>query len=80
MTFEEFEKWNRRMEERHEALAQSLEILTHDVHQLQGEVADLKTSVADLKAIAEISLQNINALARIAENHERRITGLEGGE
>lgn len=66
MTFEEFEKWARRMEERHEALSQSLEILTHDVHELQG--------------IAETALSSINGLVRIAESHERRITRLEDGE
>jgi hypothetical protein len=81
MTFEEFEKWAQRMQERHEALAGSL-----DIHKLQGKgdaltsgIADRKTSVGDLKAIAEVSLQNINVLAGIAENHERRITRLEGG-
>ena len=87
MTWTEFEKWAERMRERHETLAQSVEILTHDVQ-------ELRTSVTDLKAIAEASLRNINALAsiaedqqqnidallRTAENHERRITRLESGE
>ncbi|HEY7392331.1 MAG TPA: hypothetical protein VH640_27680 [Bryobacteraceae bacterium] len=62
-----------RLAERHEALTESVELLTHDIR-------ELRASVADLTAIAEASLRNINALAGIAENHERRITRLEGGE
>jgi hypothetical protein len=34
----------------------------------------------DLKATAERDGENIRALARIAEIHERRLTQLEGGE
>jgi len=50
--------------ERHEALAQSREILTHDVR--------------ELRATVEIDAQNIRALARIAEIHEHRLADLEG--
>lgn len=73
MTFEEFEKWALRMEERHEALSQSLEILTHDVRELQ-------TGLQVLKGVAENTLSSINALARIAQSHDRRITDLEEGK
>jgi hypothetical protein len=73
MTFEDFEGWARRMDERQEALAQSLEILTHDVHELQA-------GLQVLKGVAENTLSSINALARIAQSDERRITDLEGGE
>ena len=55
-----------RFTERHEALTQSVEMISKDVQTLKG--------------IAETSLASINALARIAESHERRITSLEGGE
>lgn len=79
MTLEEMEAWAKRsqawadrMEERHATLAQSLEILSRDIHALQQ-------GLADLRAMVEASTLNINALARIAEIHERRITGLEGG-
>lgn len=55
-----------RLTERHEALTQSLEILHHEVQEL------VKASHQDG--------ENIRALARIAEIHERRLTELEGGE
>ena len=55
-----------KLAERHEALAQTVEILTRDIQ--------------DLKSIAEQDGENIRALARIAEIHERRLTHLEGGE
>ena len=47
--------------ERHEALTQSLELLTHGVRELR-------------EAIATDS-ENIRTLARTAEIHERRVTG-----
>jgi archaellum component FlaC len=56
----------RALAERHEALTQTVELVT----------ADLQT----LKALAQQDGENIRALARIAEIHERRLTGMEGGE
>jgi hypothetical protein len=53
-----------RLTERHEALAQTVESITLDIR--------------DLKDIAAKSLDSVNALLRIAESHERRITNLEG--
>ena len=41
MTSQEWEKWAERQKGRQEALAESLEILTHDVHELQGRVSSL---------------------------------------
>ena len=59
--------WNQMtVDERIEALTMSLELLHRDVQ--------------DLKAIAQQDGENIRALARIAEIHERRLTELEGGE
>lgn len=49
-----------------EALVMSLELLSLDVQ--------------DLKSAAQQDGENIRALARIAEIHERRITHLGGGE
>lgn len=36
--------------------------------------------IQDLKIAAQQDGENIRALARIAESHERRLTDLEGGE
>ena len=55
-----------KLTERHEALTMNLELLHRDVQ--------------DLKATAQQDGENIRALARIAEIHERRLTQLEGGE
>jgi hypothetical protein len=55
-----------KLTERHEALALSLELLTRDVQAL-------------VKASAQDG-ENIRALARIAEIHERRLTDVEGGK
>jgi hypothetical protein len=55
-----------KLTERHEALTLSLELLTSDVQ--------------DLKTAAQQDGENIRALARIAEIHERRLTHIEGSE
>jgi len=55
-----------KLAERHEALTQTVEMLTHDIQ--------------NLKVVAQQDGENIRALARIAEIHERRLTGIEGGE
>ena len=54
-----------RLVERHEALAQSVELLTKDVRELGKYVGDIAEGTARLLNIAEI--------------HEKRITRLEGG-
>jgi hypothetical protein len=53
-----------KLTERHEALTMNLELLHRDVQ--------------DLKIAAQQDGENIRALARIAEIHERRLTHLEG--
>ncbi len=58
---------------RHEALAQSIELLTMDVREVQ-QTARL------LLATAQQDGENIRASARIADIHGRRITSLEHGE
>jgi uncharacterized 2Fe-2S/4Fe-4S cluster protein (DUF4445 family) len=54
-----------RLVDRHEALAQSVELLTKDVRELGKYVSDIAAGTARLLHIAEI--------------HEKRITRLEGG-
>jgi archaellum component FlaC len=61
------------IDERIEALVMTVELLA-------GEMETLRSSVDTLKTIAQQDGENIRALARIAEMHERRITDLEGGE
>ena len=55
-----------RLVERHEALTQSVELLAKETRELRAAVSQ--------------DAENIRALARIAEIHERRITHLEGSE
>jgi hypothetical protein len=55
-----------KLTERHEALTQSVELLHRNVH--------------GLYALAQEDGENIRALVRIAEIHEKRLTELEGGE
>jgi AMMECR1 domain-containing protein len=62
-----------KLTERHEALTMNLELF-------HREMQDLRGAVGDLRATAERDGENIRALARIAEIHERRLTDLEGGE
>ncbi|MGA3186137.1 MAG: hypothetical protein ABSF22_03420 [Bryobacteraceae bacterium] len=59
-----------RLTERHETLTQSIELLTIDTRQLVAETRELKAMIAQ-------DAENIRALARIAEIHERRITRIE---
>ena len=54
-----------RLTERHEALTQSVEMLVIETRELRAAISD--------------DAENIRALARIAEMHERPLTGLEGG-
>ena len=55
-----------KLTERHEALTMNLEVLRRDVQ--------------DLRLVTQQDGENIRALARIAEIHEPRLTGIEGGE
>ncbi len=59
-----------RLTDRHEALAQSVELLLVAVR----ETSD---SVRKLVDVTNRDAEDIRALARIAESHERRITHLE---
>ena len=61
-----------------ERLTGNVEALTRDVDTLRATVGTLHATTETLNATAEIDAENIRALARIAEIHERRLTGLEG--
>jgi hypothetical protein len=54
------------IDERIEAVTMNLELVSRDIQ--------------DLKIAAQQDGENIRALARSAEIHERRLTHLEGGE
>jgi hypothetical protein len=58
------------IDERLEAIVMTLEMLTQDVRALSTSVQGLNTAVQQ-------DAENIRALARIAEIHERRISHLE---
>jgi hypothetical protein len=60
-----------KLTERHEALAQSMELFRHDVQQ---DAENIRLLLRTAQADGE----NIRSLARIAEIHERRLTDLEG--
>lgn len=61
-----------RLTERHEALTQTVELVAH--MQQENEKAQQKNQI-----LLGNVMESIDSLARIAQSHERRITGLEGG-
>jgi hypothetical protein len=61
------------IDERIAALTMNLELAFRDIQDLRG-------AVNDLKELARQDGENIRALARIAEIHERRLTALEGDD
>ena len=58
-----------RLIERHEALTQTVELVVDEQREWWAKNQVLMTHV----------LESIDSLARIADAHERRISGLEGG-
>jgi outer membrane murein-binding lipoprotein Lpp len=54
--------------------------LSGDVKELSGDVKELSSDVKALARNSQRDGENIRALARIAEMHERRPTQIEGGE
>jgi len=68
-----------RLTERHEALAQTLDLVVHMQH--KNEEAHQKNEVLLEKSqilIVQV-IESVDSLARIAHAHERRITNLEEG-
>lgn len=68
------------IDERIEALTQNLEVMSGLVRDLVKSVDELRESVDELRANSLRDSENIRALARIAEIHERRLTDLEEGQ
>ena len=61
-----------RLTERHEALTQSVELL----------LVATRENTDHIRKLVEVTnrdAEDIRALARIAEIHDKRITGIEGG-
>jgi uncharacterized protein (DUF3084 family) len=66
------------IEERLEALTQTLE-LTASMQQVnEREISQLSKEIGQLRQLAAQDGENIRSLARIAEAHERRLDDLEG--
>ncbi|MBC8166479.1 MAG: hypothetical protein H7Y20_11485 [Bryobacteraceae bacterium] len=62
-----------RLTERHEALAQSME-LTH------RDILDLLATAKEHNQALRVDGEHIRGLVRIAEIHHQRLTALEGGD
>ena len=69
-----------KLTERHEALAQSLELFTHSVHEQgdnirkQGENIDKLITIAENQTThIEAIFTSLDALTHLANSHERRI-------
>ena len=79
MTFEERMD---RLTERHEALAQSLELVAAMQRENERRIAELaaenREGFAEMRKGFAETLQFINQLARVAEAHEHRWDSLEG--
>ncbi|PWU08819.1 MAG: hypothetical protein C5B51_07260 [Terriglobia bacterium] len=68
------------IDERLEALRSNIESLHASVHELHKASQRHDGQIAALIAAARQDGENIRALVRIAEIHERRLTELKGGE
>jgi hypothetical protein len=65
---------------RHEALAQSLEVIGHMQFENEKAIAKTEENINALAKIAGTALDSIKRLERIAVAHEERIDDLEGGQ
>ncbi len=65
------------IDERLEAVAMNLELAIRDNEAQRGKIEALRGIAATLVETAQRDGENIRALARIAESHERRLTDLE---
>jgi len=64
--------------ERHEALAESVELLTLDVVELRASVVENTQHIRVLSEIAAQTTETVRDLLRLAELHPRRLEKLEG--
>jgi hypothetical protein len=76
-----------RLTERHEALAQTVELLAMETRELRSAIGDLRAAqekdgehIRVITAAIELDAENIRALARIAESHERRLSRVESDQ
>ncbi len=67
-----------RLTERHEALTQSVELLLVETRELRAGQERSDEHIRKITTAIELDAENIRALARVAESHERRLTDLEG--
>jgi hypothetical protein len=85
MTFEERMDW---INEKHQALAQTVELIAIETRELglrmdrmhaqhERESAETREHLRVLTSAIELDAENIRALAHIAESHERRLDRLE---
>jgi len=68
------------IDERIEYLMQSIERHDRQIGELTESIATLTGSIATLVRVTNEDATSIRTLARIAEAHEARIAGLEGGQ
>ncbi len=66
------------IDQRLEALAERHEALTQTVELIAVMQRDNEKRMVSLTAAVQMDAENIRALARIAEIHERRLTDIEG--
>jgi methyl-accepting chemotaxis protein len=67
-----------RLTERHEALAQSVEMLRDTVHETSNAVYALRETVHETSSTVNRLAGLTEKLLGVVESHERRIDGLEG--
>jgi len=67
-----------RLTVRHEALAQSLELLTANVRDLIANVTRLAERVDKMSGMMENLMNGFGAIAELVRRHEVRLDGLEG--
>jgi len=77
MTFEESLD---RLKERHEALAQSVELLLQETRELRARSETLLATAEAHNVSLDKDAEHIRALVRIAEIHDRRLSALEGDQ
>lgn len=69
-----------RLAERHEALAQTVELIAIAQQRNDEQIRELGLAVRKLTSVIEMDAQIVRSRADVAANHERRLTHLEGGE
>jgi len=64
-----------RLTERHEALAQTVELMGHEMREM---FAATNKALEKLAEVSQRTTESIVALIQLAENHEHRLERLEG--